>query len=151
MSDEGRFSFFAAPRWHRFVAGHAPLEPPERRVRLAKRLLPRYANVLEQVDIVLLGDFPQRPALTRARDPSTDRRTYGGDRAFRLGFAVRHDAGGSHRRPTNHRREHDKSSELGVAPGQGSAGRSRINKSRGLSPTKHRFSVLAEIYSLDRR
>ena len=97
MSDEGRFSFFAATRWHRFVAGHAPLGPPERLVRLAKRLLPRYANVLEQVDIVLLGDFPQRPALTRARDPSTDRRTQGGDRAFRLGSAVRHDAGGSQR------------------------------------------------------
>ena len=70
-------------------AGSRVLAPPEGLAGFSKRLFLGDADVLQEVKVVALGDFAQRPALAGAREPSADCRARAGDepadRRFRMG------------------------------------------------------------------
>jgi len=68
------------------------LEPPEGLVGFSKRLFPRDADILQEVEVVALGDFAQRPALAGTRKPSADCRAYAGDEPAKLRFRTRQGA-----------------------------------------------------------
>ena len=61
--------------------GPCRLPPPEGLVGLAKRLLLRDANVLEEVVVGAFGDFAECASLLRACNPSPDRRRQTRDQA----------------------------------------------------------------------
>src|SRR5215472_3987223 len=60
---------------HRARDPHAKLGlgPPEGLIRLAEGILPRDADVLQQMKVVGLRDVAQRLALVRTSDPAGDR------------------------------------------------------------------------------
>src|SRR6202040_4181082 len=68
------------------------LEPPEGLVGLSKRLFLGDADVLQQVEVVALGNFAQRPALAGTRKPSADCRARTGDDPANPRFRTRQGA-----------------------------------------------------------
>src|SRR6202047_3625456 len=69
------------------------LEPPEGLVGFSKRLFPRDADILQEVEVVALGNFAQRPALAGTRKPSADCRARTGDEPANPRFRTRQGAG----------------------------------------------------------
>ena len=70
------------------------LTPPEGLVGFSQRLCLRDADILEQVQVVALGNLAQRPALARPGEPSADCRARAGDEPADRRFRLREDAGG---------------------------------------------------------
>src|SRR5690348_11910337 len=68
------------------------LEPPEGLVGFSQRLFPRDADVLQEVEVVALGNFAQRPALAGTREPSADCRACAGDEPANPRFRTRQGA-----------------------------------------------------------
>src|ERR1700732_1354235 len=68
------------------------LEPPEGLVGFSKRLFPRDADILQEVEVVAIGNFAQRPALAGTRKPSADCRACAGDEPAKLRFRTRQGA-----------------------------------------------------------
>jgi hypothetical protein len=68
------------------------LEPPEGLVGFSKRLFPRDADILQEVEVVALGNFAQRPALAGTRKPSDDYRACAGDKPANPRFRARQGA-----------------------------------------------------------
>ena len=131
--------------------GPCRLPPPKGLVGLAKRLLLRDANVLEELVVVAFGDFAKCASLLRACNPFPDRRRQTRDQTGNPGPLtnqfVKPKSPGAQRRSACGCREHCKDSDFRVEPDSSPTKRSRINRSRYRRPAKHRFSGLPEFSS----
>ena len=125
------------------------LVPPEGFVRLPQRLFARDADILQQVEVVALGNLAQRPALPGTREPSGNCQTRAREESPKPGFRTRQGTCGGivEGSPAGSRDGHGESSETKDGPGRSLTERSPINKSRRILPAKHRFSGLPEFGS----
>ena len=133
------------------LPGPCRLPPPEGLVGLAKRLLLRDANVLEEEVVVAFGDFAKCASLLRACNPSPDRRRQTRDQAGNPGpltnQVVKPKSLGEQRRFARDCCEHCKDSDFRVEPDGSPTKRRRINRSSYRQPAKHCFSGLPEFSS----